>query len=272
MPLRNRSCRQSGAAALVVMYVADHGRTGKVRAVVHETGEQYRVDCPFCFDQGQNLYVSYAYGQCDPNTGSDNYRQWHCKNARCHKDKECCARLREHTAIRFCYVARELAAANASGEHVNGSPLVTAPIPSLPEAVLFNDLREDHPAWAYLKARGFYPSHLSSGWGVGYCHHSVDQPDAIGRIIVPVLGLGNYKLMNLRSQLEGHGQQFTLAGWQALAVGDPQDGQPACVISPGLDLTKQLYGIRQAVNSNGPVFVCEGVTDCWRIGTGANGT
>ncbi len=149
----------------LVMYVADHGRTGKVRAVVHETGEQYRVDCPFCFDQGQNLYVSYAYGQCDPNTGSNNYRQWHCKNARCHKDKECCARLREHTAIRFCYVARELAAANASGEHVNGSPLVTAPIPSLPEAVLFNDLREDHPAWAYLKARGFYPSHLSSGWG-----------------------------------------------------------------------------------------------------------
>ncbi len=75
--------------------------------------------------------------------------------------------------------------------------------------------------------------------------------------------------MNLRSQLEGHGQQFTLAGWQALAVGDPQDGQPACVNSPGLDLTKQLYGIRQPVNSNGPVFVCEGVTDCWRIGTGA---
>lgn len=249
-----------------VDYIPDIQRPGKLRAVVQERGEQYAFNCPFCGDKRQRLYLSYMYGVCDPVTGSSNHGLWWCHNEHCHEDRDKSGLLRSYTAIPIGRRGRQVRAAAACADpgHLLGPAAVA---PTLPPGISVGDLPATHPAVTYLYSRGFNPQVLAREWGVGYCEYSPDNGYfATDRIIIPIWGYGAYTFSATPTT-----ERLVLAGWQSRAIGDPRDGRPKYLYPPGIEKSKLLYGAHLTVGGTGPVWICEGVTDCWRIGAGAVG-
>jgi hypothetical protein len=137
-------------------------------------------------------------------------------------------------------------------------PRDTIPITQLPDT---------HPAIAYLRDRGFDPSELQDSWQVGYSDYcAVSRPPiAGGRIIIPVWRPAMQFAPDTASQPR------VLTGWQARAVPEiqPVPGAPKYLSAAGFRKSESLYGLPQALQSIGPIFLCEGVFDAWRLGPGA---
>jgi DNA primase len=62
------------------------------------------------------------------------------------------------------------------------------------------------------------------------------------------------------------GSTQTLVGWQARVVGQAEGDTPKYLSCAGMQKSRLLYGYGSAVRSRGPVVVCEGPTDVWRLG------
>jgi hypothetical protein len=114
-----------------------------------------------------------------------------------------------------------------------------------------------------LTTRGFDVHALSHCWGVGYCETSPENSFfANYRIIIPIWAL------TPKFAPPGTLLSQVLVGWQSRAVGDG-DGREKYLNPPGLKKSHLLYGLPLAFNTTGPVWICEGATDCWQIGPGA---
>ena len=78
--------------------IADAGRAmvkiysktfdGRTRLVHQDAGEYYRVNCPFCNDHRQRLWINHLWGVYDPMTKSCNRWLAHCYNESCLADEE----------------------------------------------------------------------------------------------------------------------------------------------------------------------------------------
>ncbi|MEJ7639725.1 MAG: hypothetical protein WKF75_17570, partial [Singulisphaera sp.] len=65
-------------------------RNGKItfKQEVLDYGETYRVDCPFCNDRRQRLWINHLWAEEDEETGRDNLHLATCFNEECLKDHD----------------------------------------------------------------------------------------------------------------------------------------------------------------------------------------
>ena len=250
----------------VIQYSPHPGRPGKLRATATQRGEQFVIDCPFCRDDRQRLYVSYQYGVRDPKTGSSNLGLWYCQNEKCHENPAHRQAFRMMTRLPL---GRE---AGFRGQLQPAPAVMPPPAPvqiELPESVVsINSLPPTYPAAAYLIQRGFDLDELWTTWGVGFCDacYAV-QPIATDRIVIPV-----WRPAKMFAAATTEPQPLVLGGWQARAIPgfEHLGGSDAKYISAlGMRKSEMLYGLPQALQTSGPIVVVEGPTDAWRIGPGA---
>jgi hypothetical protein len=119
-------------------------------------------------------------------------------------------------------------------------------------------------AAAYLRDRGFDPIELERQWGVQYCVLARNvQPTIFNRIVFPIY--------TLRSTLQVD-QPFEtlLAGWQSRHIGNdvPEDVGKYMTMK-GMKKSHLLYGLPQAVGTEGPLVIVEGATDVWSLRSNA---
>ncbi len=232
-------------------------------AVQH--GEQYRVNCAFCGDTRHRLYMSYRYGQPDPRSGRPNHRLWFCQNeSRCHTSRTNQNMLRAMTAIPLGCRARNrvlCAVPPAASDSVTDfAPPAPAELP--PGSAPIDTLPDSNPAVQYLRGRGFEVAELARVWDVRHVSGWAPTP-AANRILIPI-----YRPAHHFGQAEGE-SPVTLAGWQARFVGALADGTPKYLFPSDFKKAKVLYGLPAAMRSSGPVYLCEGTTDVWKLGPGA---
>jgi hypothetical protein len=237
-------------------------RKGRLRAQVVHNGETYYVSCPFCTDTRQRLAINHSWGVRDEETNDDMLHLAHCFNENCANSRD---------------VQKELhAMVYPKGTHARNAKLPPKPtkaeppppaVPiSLPIHTALAKLPKSHPAISYLLHRKFDPERLSARWGVSFCpaNLSVKPHFCVGRILMPVYGL---KTSLFASNAAAPEQ--VLAGWQARTLEpNPPKDVPKYLTSKGMQKSRLLYGLPQAIKSTGAVVVVEGVTDAWRVGPG----
>jgi len=258
MPHLNPDLYQALAAAFTAVSVSgdnelrqvqtlpDWRDGGRLRSQVVASGEQYRVNCPFCGDTRQRLYFNYQWAVPDPD-GHDNLHLVKCFNENC-----VASRPRQNQLLHRVYpLGRERCPV--------ALPVVVPPpapfVPSLPDGILVpvDQLPDAHPAIAYLRQRNFDPATLWETWWVQFCELSVGaQPNPSRRLVIPI-----------------YDADERLAGWQARYVGDCPDSVPKYLSCKGMKKSQLLYGLPEARSSTGPVVIVEGPTDVWRLGCGA---
>jgi hypothetical protein len=138
------------------------------------------------------------------------------------------------------------------------------PLPAeLPQgSVVIDTLPGNHPAVRYLVDRRFDVAELARLWNVRHVS-GWSQTPAANRIVIPI-----YRPTRL-FDLAGATNPLMLAGWQARFVGEPAPSIPKYLFPSNFQKARVLYGLPEAVRSTGPVYLCEGPTDVWRIGPGA---
>lgn len=232
-----------------VLTLPDWQDGGRLRSQVVASGEQYRVNCPYCEDTRQRLYFNYEWAVCDPDTGNDNLHLVKCFNENCAASAQ-----RQRELLHRVYpLGRERLAGMAPP-----SPATPPPqpfVPSLPDGILVpvDRLLEAHTARAYLRKRNFDPVALWETWWVQFCELSVGaQPNPSRRLIIPI-----------------YDADERLAGWQARFVGECPPEVPKYLSCKGMKKSQLLYGLAEARSTTGPVVIVEGPTDVWRLGPGA---
>ncbi|MGA2255423.1 MAG: hypothetical protein ABSG53_12225, partial [Thermoguttaceae bacterium] len=81
-------------------------------------------------------------------------------------------------------------------------------------------------------------------------------PQIVSRLLIPIYTLETQTVTRL-------------AGWQARYIGDCPDDVPKYLSCKGMKKSQLLYGLPDAVGSQGAVVIVEGPTDVWRLGPGA---
>lgn len=230
------------------------------RVVVDQRGEEYAVDCPFCGDTRWRCYINHRYGLPDPFSGARNFSLWCCHNEGCHRSPANRDRLRQMTAIPLGRERRMLQAPAAV-------PSTLQPIVWPEGAIPLNALTGFHAALDYVIERGFDPDDLATTWGVSYCKWNRSaRPDPTGRLVFPIGSLPP------AFTATGSTLNCERVGWQARAIPSikpPVAPEAKYLTAAGLQKSKLLYGLPQALQEITPVFIVEGVTDVWRIGPGA---
>jgi hypothetical protein len=253
-----------------------HGKL-RIRTRTIRSGEQYRVNCPFCNDTRGRLYVSYQYGERDPQTGYPDYGLWCCFNEGCHKSR----------ANRDWLKTRLLPHLLQPRKHPLAIPAVKASSPrptikraqregiaplgvniALPQFMTpVDQLPAQHPAAAYLDSRNFDRKELSERWQVTYCDFSITTtPRFSDRIVVPIYR--DLEILWQPTTSPALPRTF-LVGWIARSLGEPQDGYPKYLMCKGMRKSEVLYGETHLAATSGPIVVCEGPTDVWRLQTNA---
>ncbi|MBL8794815.1 MAG: hypothetical protein JNM56_12980 [Planctomycetia bacterium] len=223
--------------------VARDAYTGGLRRHLAQSGEYYRVNCPFCTDTRKRLWINHRWGQRDPDTGSLNLHLAICYNAGCLGVP---GRVQELYRLVSSPFAHERYATAVKQAH-QPTPLVAVRWPGYCTPV--HQMPPDYPAPSYLRERGFDVHALGDKLGVHYCYSaSAEYGLAQSRLIVPVY-------------LHG-----ALRGWQARCVGEsPPQLTPKYFTMPRMKKSALLYNYDSA-RRYPYVLICEGVTDVWRAG------
>lgn len=215
--------------------------------------EEYRVNCPFCRDQRQRLYINYLYGQKDPANGFVRDRLVCCHNEECHLEPD-----NLHT------LARLLIEGHDDPLLPEAQPKIGVVQPTIPIAmptglVPIIDDDVDVTATIYLEDRGFDLKELWRLWRVHYCEGCENSsPKVYKRIVYPITCPSTGKADS----------PVKLCGWQARSV-RTNSLSPKYLTARGFQKSAFLYGLPWAAMHSGPVVVCEGVTDVWRLKTNA---
>lgn len=222
------------------------------RIQVLHVGEQYRVNCNFCNDTRQRLYVHHLWFE---------YRHLvHCFNEQCMTNPD----YRQYFAQALVFnlgsravVVRQVDPPEPEDPHLSVDP---------PDGVRpITDFPYSDPAVQYLVGRGFDPAAVFREFAVGLCPISRLYPPMSGRLYTPVF------------------DGSRMAGWQGRFVGDPPidpaTGKPGWkklgvtkyYNRPGFRKSRYLYGPADQTVKYPFVVLVEGVTDTWRIGPAARG-
>jgi hypothetical protein len=228
------------------------GATGvELRFDVVDPGEYYRVNCPFCSDTRQRLWLNHMYGQPDPS----NDRRTLGWLGVCYNDGclESWARRQQLEDMCFGHLNRDQRQIK-----FRVSPGVTESAAlrevTMPGVVMrLDELGDSHPARRYIiDQRGFDPDVLARDYGLAYCTEAdPNYPAAEGRLIIPV---------------HMHGQ---LVGWQGRVPDDNIDWKRSGIAKyygmRGMPKRLMLYNYDNA-RQHTFCIVTEGVTDVWAIG------
>lgn len=219
--------------------------TRKVEEVPQASGEYYRVDCPFCNDDRQRLWINHCFGTTSEITGSTRYYLAHCYNEDCLADFANRQQLEEMV---FGLVPRGLRNHRAPVPVIEETATVK-PTEFPGEVVALSDLPLTHPAIDYLRSRRVNLKELDRDFDVRVCTKCEKYRHCVGRIITPVFF------------------DDMLVGWQARYVGDDwaKRNAPKYFTMPGMPKRLILYNFDQARKSR-VLVVHEGVTDVWATG------
>lgn len=244
-------------------------REGKPRIQARRliSGEYYKVACPFCNDTRGRLWINHQWGERDPRTGDRNLHLAHCYNEDCIDRRD-----RQMNLANLVYpmgIGRPAQSSRGPRPGVKRVQDESAWMPEirLPEGLVpINALPTGHHAAEYLLGRGYDLDELWTRWGVAYCAEARSGYDqVVDRIVAPIFG------PRPRFGPEPEGGSEALLGWQARYVGPPSY-EAKYLSARGMKKSRLLYGLSAAAATTGPVVVCEGVTDVWRLRTGAVAT
>lgn len=222
--------------------------------VLDDVGEQYRVNCPICQDQGNRLYISHLYGQPNPHDVQqrrDSLMTWpvRCWNEECfsgHPERLrwLADRILDPPTLRD----RLRLPLRQPLETDETAPIEAARLPG--ETISLRELPANHQARRYLQSRGLDPDWLTDFYRVGFCIRSDALPEAEGRLITPIY-------------FEG-----ALIGWQG-RIPDEWDwkklGVSKYYTMPRLPKSRILYNWDRARRCRGGVLM-EGTTGVWSVG------
>lgn len=224
------------------------GEDGKKRIDVQSRGEAYCVNCPFCGDSRQRLWINHRWAYYDPETRSSNLWLCVCYRRGCMESSQ-----RRRDLYNMIYglagpgpddllstpSAQESSASSESLPEVS-LPGVVVPLPDLPSG---------HLARVYLQQRGFDPDAVGRRWKLGFCASApAEYFTAQDRLIIPI-------------EMESK-----LVGWQARYLGQvPDHSIPKYWTMPGLKKSFVLYN-HDLARQHRFVVVVEGVADVWRFG------
>ncbi len=226
---------------------AELGADGVLRARYAFLGEYYKLNCSFCNDTHQRLYVSHLWCTKDPFSGARMRHLATCYN-------EDCLHQGNYADFEERVFGWEPSRAGSYPE-MEIKPVET-PDGGLREVELPGDcpslteLPSSHPALRYLAGRGFDPASLAKSWDVRFCRESFSCREVEGRIVVPIRHRGK------------------LVGWQGRFVGDrdwKKLGLSKYYTMPGLHKSQLLYNLDRAATGRCLVLV-EGVSDAWKVG------
>lgn len=229
---------------------------------VRASGEEYKVNCPFCTDQRKRLYINHRWGVFDADTRSRNLFLCQCFNEQCVDSYE----RQKQLAM---WVFSSAAERNRRGEMDvrPGTKTPTQVCEVTPPGLLIrlDQLKEhhpNHPALVYLESREFDPVFLAKRYDVSFCPHSKFNL-ARNRIVIPM-----YRDRDGKREL---------INWQARYVGDDVHGQPfnrarvpkfwTC---PNSARRLIAYNMEVAVRHD-TILITEGATDVWGAGPQAMG-
>jgi hypothetical protein len=222
---------------------------GRVWMQVVSPGEYYRVNCPFCNDTRQRLWVNHRWGVRDPRTGTRNRWLAICYNENCLSHEANRLELIEATA----WYHREAGAGRVAVAGGRAEP-VGRPVRLPRDYVPLDQLERGHRARRYVRQRGFNPDALARDWGIGFSREAYYLASA-GRLLIPV-----YRVER---------GEPVCWGWQARALEPSDEAGSKYFTAPKMKKSQLLYGLERVDGGTGPVLVCEGAVDVWRAGRNA---
>jgi hypothetical protein len=242
---------RAGEGAAACMVPGPRGE--RVEFLENLEGEYYRVNCPYCNDTRQRLWVNHRWGVgFKEYTGHDFGWAVHCYNEDCLSDWQRRKLLKEriyHMHSRY------------RGQHIQilegqlEAP-ITGPVQDPGTLTPVDQLHPGHPAAHYLTTRGFDLQYLAKYYRVSYCSQALPAfKGAEGRIIVPILQDGE--------QLNWQGRHIPDVDWKKTGIAKYYN-------CPGVSKRSLVYGLDDAKGMPFAIIV-EGVTDVWAIGAGALG-
>lgn len=220
---------------------------GRKRSQRSSSGEEYKVDCPFCRDTRQRLLISHGYGRFDPVTGRPMAHLANCFNEGCTAGDTPTAEANRERLWDMIGIMKGLIGAGPVSWRPGQAPaqqLIERPLPG--SCCPLIDLPPTDSSRVYLAERRFGADTMRE-FNLQLCTYGGDTPAAMGRIIAPITQ---------------HGIQV---GWQARYVGQPPDKfTPKYYSCPGMPKRLILYNLDRVIRSPF-VVVVEGCTDAWRI-------
>lgn len=244
---------------------ANNYRGGRLETPPSHSGEYYCVSCPFCSDTRQRLYVNHMFGVRDA-TGDDHLYVAHCFNDSCLDSR---TRQRElfERIFPYDYGLRQ-DSANLRGTATQAPPRFEQVTPArLPALLLPLSSSGASAAKNYLESRGFDAAELAAKWEVAFCPANRDpRPAFVDRIVFPIYTIP------FRLHDSPDSDRIELVGWQARAIYELADDQGKYMTMAGMKKSRSLYGLPQAISTEGPIVVVEGATDVWRLGGNAVAT
>jgi len=240
---------------MLVKEVLD-AKTGKKKEIPEDSGEYYRVNCPYCSDTRQRLWINHRW-----NTKTADGRKWGWWLAVCYNEGCNLHNLSDELEL---YLVDRPTIQRAHKEAFQKT--VRFKEVALPgHCVPLSSLPAGHAARGYVTKRRFCPYELTDLWGVHYC---LDAPDdgsrdafipgtnwharlVRERLIIPVYRLGK------------------LVGWQARTL--KEGDKIKYYTMPGMKKQHLIYNGDRARTFDFGVVV-EGVTDVWRVGLRGGGT
>lgn len=220
-------------------------------------GEEYRLNCPFCGDNKQRLYINHRWNVEDPDTGSSNLHLANCFNEMCLPDYQNSQQLIDLLFLSHKPVLQSQVRAGTISESETSAFTVPGKVVPLKELAV---RKPSHPALLYLSERNFDVDYLIETYKLGFVVQS-SFAQVRQRILIPVYFGGR------------------LRGWQARYVGDvAQDGRDFKSAGirkyynmPGSWRRDKLYCFDYARQHKTQVIV-EGAMDAWAFGLEAAGT
>jgi hypothetical protein len=209
-------------------------------------GEYYRVNCPFCHDSRQRLWINYLYGQED-DRGAPQHWLAHCFNEPC---MDTFGNRRALEDLIFRSIGRHMRreAVILPGEDISSALIQVRP----PGSILrLSELYPGHKALQYIGRRQYTPEYLQQAFDIGYVLEAErDFWAARDRLYIPI-------------KMQGQ-----LVGWQTRYLEDVDwktSGIPKYYGRPGMPKSRMLYNFDTA--KDWPfVVVVEGAPSVWRIG------
>ena len=226
-------------------------------------GEQYAVNCPFCGDTRQRLYVSHMW---DTEFVQNNVR-YHCSDRllRCFNE-ECVAdpenRQKIINSLREAIGAMvEIPEEEMGGSEVyQGNELANQCLYPA-EAKNLDDPYTPKEVLMYIQERGFDPKDLQEHWGVQWLVRYGKFSHPI--LVIPVIQNGEFwfwqgRLVPIDGHVDGEVER------------DPSTGKvfPKYYFPHGVKKAWALYNLDKA-RTHDTLFLVEGVTDAWALGQSA---
>ena len=238
-----------------ISYEPNWERDGRLQAYAYG-GEYYKVSCPFCSDTRKRLWFNYRWGLRDPRTGHDMLHLVNCYNEGCVDTRAVQEQLRDMLGTDRW---GNLPARPSLNPRFERPPKIELPQGIVP---ITDPEQAANGRWD-LEDRNFDLQDLWDRWRVFYCATSDSPPPKLcQRIVIPVYGLR-------RKLAKSNRFGIALEGWQARAIEPLHEGEPKYLSVRGMRKSLLLYGVASAIESQGPVVICEGPTDVWRLRTNA---